>query len=184
MLKEPRPGRVKTRLARDIGATEAAWWYRHQVTRLLRKLNDSRWDIVLSVAPDRAVESPAWPIFLPRMPQGGGDLGARMTRALAAVDGPCVLIGSDIPGVTRQIIAKAFSELGSARSVVGPAEDGGFWLIGLSHSRFATAELFKDVTWSHNDTLAETIPTLPRPVAIVDTLRDVDTVADLQRTGD
>ena len=45
MVKQPRPGRVKTRLARDIGRVEAAWWYRHQMTRLLRNLRDPRWQI-------------------------------------------------------------------------------------------------------------------------------------------
>ena len=54
MVKEPRPGRVKTRLGRNIGMTAAAWWFRHQTARLLRRLRDPRWQIVLAVAPDRA----------------------------------------------------------------------------------------------------------------------------------
>ncbi|MBL4807251.1 MAG: hypothetical protein JKY31_08175, partial [Rhodobacteraceae bacterium] len=51
MLKEPRAGRVKTRLGRDIGMTSAAWWFRHQTRRLIRQLTDPRWEIILSVAP-------------------------------------------------------------------------------------------------------------------------------------
>ena len=55
MLKEPRVGRVKTRLGRDIGAVAATWWFRHQVQRVLRELEDPRWDLTLAVAPDATV---------------------------------------------------------------------------------------------------------------------------------
>lgn len=83
MLKEPRPGRVKTRLGRDIGMIAAAWWFRHQTQRLLRGLRDPRWDLVLAVAPDtQGMKSRVWPGDLLRIPQGRGDLGARMTRVL------------------------------------------------------------------------------------------------------
>ena len=62
MLKVPRPGRVKTRLGRDIGMTAAAWWFRHQTARLLRELRDPRWRLVLAVSPDReGGASRAWP---------------------------------------------------------------------------------------------------------------------------
>ena len=67
MIKEPRPGRVKTRLGREIGMTAAAWWFRHQTRRLLRRLQDPRWELILSVAPDReALQSRVWPAHLPR----------------------------------------------------------------------------------------------------------------------
>lgn len=180
MVKEPRPGRVKTRLGRSIGMTDAAWWYRHQTARLLRRLHDPRWDIVLAVAPDReGMASRIWPPHLARWPQGRGDLGRRMARALAATRGPSVLIGSDIPGITRHHIACAFHALGKAPSVIGPAPDGGFWLVGLRHPGNAPRGLFADVRWSHPDTLSDTLPTLPQPVALIDTLADVDEAKDL-----
>ena len=179
MVKEPRPGRVKTRLGRDIGATRAAWWYRHQTKVLVRRLHDARWDNVLVVAPDTAVTSRVWPAHLPRLPQGQGDLGLRMARALAATNGPSLLIGSDIPGITRAHIATAFRQLGRARSVIGPATDGGFWLVGLHQPRRQPRGLFQNVRWSHPETLADTRPTLPQPVALAATLRDVDTARDL-----
>lgn len=179
MVKEPRAGRVKTRLGRDIGMTAAAWWYRHQVTRLCRRLYDPRWKTVLAVAPDRSCHSRAFPAHLPRAPQGRGDLGARMARALATAPGPAVLIGSDIPGVTRQHIESAFGALGESASVIGPAPDGGFWLVGLAHPRRAPKGLFKDVPWSAPDTLLRTRPTLPSPLTDIDTLTDVDTAGDL-----
>ena len=86
MLKEPRPGRVKTRLGRDIGMGAAAWWFRHQTARLLRRLDDPRWQLILAVAPDRdGLQSRVWPAHLPRLPQGGGDLGARMARVFRSL---------------------------------------------------------------------------------------------------
>ena len=62
MVKEPRPGRVKTRLAAGIGRVPAAWWYRHQTARLLRRLRDPGWDLVLAVSPDiEGMTSRIWP---------------------------------------------------------------------------------------------------------------------------
>lgn len=180
MVKEPRPGRVKTRLGAEIGMTEAARWFRRQSLSLLRRLRDPRWDIVLSVSPDReGLVSRVWPGDLPRLAQGQGDLGLRMARALASVPGPAVLVGADIPGIEKAHIARAFRVLGRAPSVIGPAADGGFWLVGLRQPDRQPAGLFANVRWSHPDTLADTLPTLPQPVAFIDRLRDVDTARDL-----
>lgn len=179
MVKEPRAGRVKTRLGRQIGMTRAAWWYRHQLTRLLRHTEDPRWRTVLAVAPDTATRSRAFPPKPYRMPQGAGDLGDRMRRALKATRGPTVLIGSDIPAVTKRHIHTAFRALGTHASVIGPAPDGGFWLVGLAHPGRASQDLFQNVRWSHPETLKDTTPTMPHPLAITDTLKDVDDASDL-----
>lgn len=178
MVKQPRPGRVKTRLARDIGAVAATWWYRHQTRRLLRRLRDPRWRIVLAVAPDRA-EAVDWPRDLARMPQGGGDLGARMLRALGRVPGPVCLIGSDIPGVTPAHIAQAFDGLRRAPVVFGPAPDGGFWLVGLRQGSRPPRGLFQAVRWSTEHALADSLKPLGPTVAFADTLADVDRAEDL-----
>ncbi len=182
MVKEPQPGRVKTRLGRDLGMTNAAWWFRHQTKALIRKLRDPRWEIVLAVAPDRAgLESRVWPADLHRIAQGAGDLGDRMARVMAATPGPTVLIGSDIPAITKAHIARAFKTLGHAQSVIGPSPDGGFWLVGLKHPAAAPSKMFSGVRWSHPETRADTLPTLPQPVSLIDSLSDVDTVDDLNR---
>ena len=183
MLKEPRAGRVKTRLGRDIGMVPAAWWFRHQVRGLLRRIDDPRWQTVLAVAPDRAgMMSRVWPAHLPRIAQGGGDLGARMGRALRrAPKGPVCIIGGDIPDITPPRIAEAFRALGSHDAVFGPAPDGGFWLIGHRRTRALPAQLFANVRWSSAHALADTAATLRgHSIARVATLRDVDTVADLK----
>lgn len=183
MVKEPRAGRVKTRLGRDIGMVAAAWWFRHQVRALLRKIDDPRWTVTLAVAPDRAgMSSRVWPAHLPRVPQGGGDLGDRMARALRnAPPGAVCVIGADIPGITRACIAEAFAALGQHDAVFGPAPDGGYWLVGLRRLRAIPPSLFAGVRWSTSDALADSEATLPHhSIAHVATLRDVDTVADLK----
>jgi len=185
MVKEPRPGRVKTRLGRDIGMTASAWWFRHQTRHLLRRLRDPRWDIVLAVSPDReGMQSRVWPRGFSRMPQGTGDLGARMARMLGRVQpGPACLIGADIPDITRTHIAQGFAALGNHDAVFGPAPDGGFWLVGLKHPHRQPLQFFKNVRWSSEDALADSIVTLPdHRIARIATLRDVDTMDDLPMT--
>jgi rSAM/selenodomain-associated transferase 1 len=182
MVKEPRAGRVKTRLGRDIGMIAAAWWFRHQLRRLLRRIGDPRWEVVLAIAPDTAVNSRVWPAHLRRIPQGRGDLGQRMTRALhAAPRGPVCVIGADIPDITAVHISEAFRALGAHDAVFGPAFDGGYWLIGLRRGRALPPTLFAGVRWSSPHALADTIATLAdHRIAYIARLRDVDTVADLK----
>ncbi len=182
MLKVPQAGRVKTRLGRDIGMTDAAWWFRHQTRRLLRRMQDPRWEIVLAVAPDIAgLQSRVWPAHLPRIPQGPGHLGDRMARMLgAAAPGPSCLIGGDIPGVTPAHIHRAFQALGDHDAVFGPAEDGGYWLIGLKHPARQPHGFLQNVRWSTEHALADSRATLPgQRIATAGTLRDVDTADDL-----
>ncbi|SFR34529.1 TIGR04282 family arsenosugar biosynthesis glycosyltransferase [Litoreibacter janthinus] len=183
MVKEPHPGRVKTRLGRHLGMVGAAWWFRHQTTRLLRRLRDPRWDLVLAVSPDaEGLASRVWPADLPRWAQGRGDLGDRMGAAFDAMPcGPVCIIGADIPGVTRARIAEAFAALGRNDVVFGPAPDGGYWLVGLKRMR-RQARLFNGVRWSTEHALADSVASLgDARVGYVATLKDVDTVADLPR---
>lgn len=185
MVKEPRPGRVKTRLGRDIGMTTAAWWFRHQTRRLFRRVEDPRWQVVLAVSPDMAgLQSCVWPAHLPRWPQGNGDLGDRMARMLrSAAPGPACVIGADIPGIRRHHIAQAFGALGRSDAVFGPAPDGGYWLVGLKHPRRAPPTLFEGVRWSSEHALADTKASLPGyRITDIATLRDVDTAYDLPMT--
>lgn len=185
MLKEPRAGRVKTRLGRDIGMTAAAWWFRHQVRRLLRNIQDPRWEVMLAVSPDHAgLQSRAWPTGFRRIPQGHDSLGDRMARVMSTVKtGPVCLIGADIPDINRKHIAHAFTQLGTNDAVIGPAPDGGFWLIGLKHTRPMPPHLFANVRWSSPHALRDTLATIPDlRIAFCDRLHDVDTLADLNMT--
>ncbi len=183
MVKEPRPGRVKTRLAAGIGATAAAWWFRHQTARLLRNLRDPRWQMILAVAPDReGLRSRIWPADLPRWPQGLGDLGDRMGRIFRALPpGPVLIVGADIPGITPALVRDGFRALGDHDAVFGPAQDGGYWLIGLARRRPVPPGLFDGVRWSSEHALSDTLATLPdHRIARLACLRDVDTLRDLR----
>ena len=182
MVKEPRPGRVKTRLAQDIGKTQAAWWFRHTALELMRRLRDPRWQLIVAVTPDvEGLKSRVWPSDLMRMPQGQGGLGARMSGLLAAAPkGPSVIIGADIPGIKRHHIETAFRALGPNDMVFGPAQDGGFWLVGSQRRKPMRPNIFENVRWSSETTLADTLTGLPdQRIGLVNMLADVDTVADL-----
>lgn len=182
--RAPRLGRVKRRLARGVGQLAALRFHRGQLHALARRLGrDRRWRTVLAVTPDATARRGArWPAGLARHPQGGGDLGRRMARALGRHRPLAVLVGCDIPGIGAADIAAAFRALrAGAPAVFGPAEDGGYWLVGLGARRPAAP--FAGVRWSTAETLADTLANLPRagrraPV-LVRRLRDVDTAEDL-----
>lgn len=181
MLKVPRVGRVKTRLGRDIGAVAATWWFRHQVARLLRRIEDPRWRVVLAVAPDiEGVQSRCFPLRFERWAQGRGSLGDRMARMMRWVRGPVCVIGADIPDITRKRIADGFSALGRHDVVFGPAPDGGYWLIGARLGTDIRPNALDGVRWSTAHALADSCAAFAgKRVAFIDTLADVDTADDL-----
>ncbi len=186
MAKTPRMGRVKSRLARDVGRVEAWAFYRRTLARTLRILDgDARWTTWLSVTPDAAaLDDGVWPRpGVRKIGQGGGDLGRRMARIMASLPpGPAVIVGADIPEINRDAVWRAFRALGSADAVFGPATDGGYWLVGLKR-RPNVAKIFDGVRWSTADALADTRANLPpgRWVAEVDVLNDVDDGDDYAR---
>ena len=181
MVKEPRAGRVKTRLGADIGMVAAAWWYRHQLAGTIRRIYSPKWILKLAITPDSALHSPVWPLRIPRVAQGPGDLGKRMSRLFRmAPPGPAVIVGSDIPDLTASHIARAFRVLGGNDAVFGPGLDGGYWLVGLRRSTPAPPTLFRNVRWSTPHALADSIATLPGcRIAMADMLGDVDRADDL-----
>ncbi len=186
--RQPRLGRVKRRLAAGIGAVAALRFYRSTLARLLRRVaRDGRWTLWLVVAPDGAAGPRGWPAEAARArfrPQGRGDLGARMARALRTLPpGPAVLVGSDIPDVDAARVAAGFRALGRAAYVFGPAEDGGYWLVGARRVAALPAGLFRGVRWSTEHALADTLATLPRgaSVGFADRLADVDDAVALSR---
>lgn len=185
MLKEPRPGRVKTRLGHEIGNTAAAWWYRHHAAGLIRRLTDPLWELILAVAPDRdGMCSRVWPPNVTRIAQGDGNLGDRMKRMFrAAGRRPVCIIGSDIAGLERAHIARAFRALGSSDIVFGPAPDGGFWLVGVKNGWLVPKLLFEQVRWSSAHALSDSVASVPDlRLTYVERLNDIDTAEDLRMT--
>ncbi len=187
--KEPRLGAVKTRLARDIGAAAALRFYEATLRATLAKLSGSaRWQIWLAVTPDSFAQLARrrWR-WLPKgvrvVGQGGGDLGVRMARAFARLPpGPAVLVGSDIPDIRARHVVEAFAALGRRDAVFGPAEDGGYWLVGQRRLA-AIPGLFRDVRWSGPHALADTLANLDarHMHTLVARLSDVDDGAAYRR---
>lgn len=182
-VRVPAIGAVKRRLAAGIGAAAARRFYMTTTRRLLARVAaDPRWCTWLAVTPDGGAQRGRfWPARVPRFPQGPGDLGARMARALMRFGCPSVLVGSDIPDVDASHIAAAFAALGRADLVFGPARDGGYWLIG-ARSPAVVADLFRGVRWSGPQALADTLRNARgRRVELLATLDDVDEPADYAR---
>ncbi len=177
-LRAPVLGAGKRRLAQEIGDVAALRFERSMVTLLLRRLGrDRRWRLRIAVTPDRIrPRRPRRCARIETVGQGGGDLGVRMRRAIVGcLPGPVVLIGADIPALATHHIADAFRLLGACDLVFGPAEDGGFWLVG-ARRRPRPPPAFGAVRWSTRHALADTLVNLPRHsvIGLVARLEDVD----------
>ncbi len=191
LTRYPVHGRVKTRLAADAGPAEALAAHRELAALTARELAAldvrglARADVWADGGYPAALR--AWLGPTPRYRlQPGGDLGARLreaARAAFAAGAPSwVCVGSDCPGATAQRLLAALHVLegpGGADVVLGPARDGGYWLVGLAGhaARVALPALFDDKPWSDPSLLAETVASLDRAgvgIALADTLQDVD----------
>lgn len=174
--RAPRYGAVKTRLARDIGAGETIRFYRSTLARLVRRLSaDPRFETVLAVTPDAMRDARLWPGGARVTGQGGGDLGRRMMRALRGAGArPAIVIGSDVPGIEPSHVREAFAALAARPFVLGPARDGGYWLIGARHPQRLRVEALDGVRWSNAYTMGDTIARLGAVALLDAVLDDVD----------
>lgn len=179
MCKAPELGKVKTRLAAEIGNAHALRVYQALLGITLHAATSSTWDTVLAVDGDhsRMPEHPHRTIA-----QRGDELGVRICNAIndAGNYERIVVIGADAPRVTNQHIAHAFHALETHDVVLGPATDGGYWLIGMQQLH---PDLFADIPWSTDrvfDVTRERCAALGLRVATVATLSDIDTAADLR----
>ena len=183
--KRPRVGEVKTRLAADIGEEAALEAYVALLGGVLSRLCAAPgWRMELAVSPDEAADDAAgWPVATARVPQGAGDLGARMARVLAQArpDAPVLIVGSDVPGLGAPVAALAFAALERADLVLGPAPDGGYWCIGAR--RPPPADLFNGVRWSTEHARGDTLANAEGlSLEVLDLwLEDVDDLAAYRR---
>ena len=196
-VKLPEPGRVKTRLARVLGAADAARLYRQFVVDQLRELElaQAQQPLALRVLYD-AGDCDA-PLALERCvawlgkghcyePQIRGDLGARMDAAMCAAfhDGfeRVLLLGSDVPDFPAALLCRAHEELARHDAVISPVADGGYCLVGFRRDAYLP-EIFMDMPWSTPEVCALTLQRLKeagRHVALLPEWSDVDTVDDLR----
>lgn len=186
-LKHPEPGTVKTRLMPALGPEVAADLYRALSETVLETTVPGPGEyerLVFFAPPEAAEEVRAWLPGVRLLPQVGGDLGARMSgafdRAFARGAERVAIIGTDSPAVSRATILEALDALGSADVVLGPAEDGGYYLLGLRRPQPA---LFERMVWSTSSVLAETVARAEKEglrVRLLSPLRDIDTPEDLR----
>lgn len=185
MVKEPKAGLVKTRLAQGTGVVRATSFYRNSMNALFARLADHPgWETYIAVTPDAAIDRPTWPKGAHRFAQGGGDLGQRMQRIFNDLPpGPVVIVGTDVPALSVAHIQQAFRRLGSDDAVFGRAPDGGYWLIGMKR-RPNVPKAFHGVRWSSSDALEDTMENLKNyRVSTLGNLVDVDAAEDLQLLG-
>jgi len=194
MARHPVPGRVKTRLARTLGPERACALYRAFVLDLADRLRELPYAVTWAYEPASAPFAELVPDGHCR-PQEGGDLGERMERAiereLEQGSSSVLVIGADVPHVPADALAEARALLlGTADVVLGPAEDGGYYLVGV---RAPAPMLFTNVPWGTSAVLRETLARataaglrarLLAPSFDVDEERDLVRLADVIAHGD
>lgn len=187
-VKAPAPGRVKTRLSPPFSPEQAAALYRAFAADSLSAAESVVGaSAVVAYEPHEDWPDPSW-LRSPApewFPQEGADLGRRLAAATgkAFIDGAdrVLVIGSDSPHLAPQRIEEAYARLATAPLVLGPARDGGYYLVGL---REPAPSLFDDIPWSGPDVLKATLARaaeLHWPAHLLDELEDVDDAASLAR---
>jgi uncharacterized protein len=189
-LKAPRPGAVKTRLAVAVGAEAAVGLYRVLAEQVMRATEpQGAYRRLVFFDPPHAVdEVRAWLGDEALIPQEEGDLGRRMAGAFAEAfrrgASRAAIIGTDAPAVSRALVVEALEGLDGHDVVVGPARDGGYYLLALSRPQPA---LFEGIPWSTPSVLQATLArasALGLRVRQLEAAADVDTLEDVHREWD
>ena len=182
----PEPGRVKTRLIPVLGPEGAAQLHHRLTAETLSWASGLAGErpMSLDVCFDGGtveLMSARFGSGLNYVPQVDGDLGAKLIAATESMDGPTVLIGTDCPDLGPDIVLNAFEALQSADLVLGPASDGGYYLIGLNRP---TPQVFTDIPWGTDQVchLTNQVATAAGfSVALLPMLDDLDRPEDLRR---
>ncbi len=187
-VKAPLPGYVKSRLAAKLGEKSAQDLYRAFGIDMIAMLDRIGCSIIVCFDPPDAADSVIRWLGEQRsyLPQEGEDLGVRMEHAFRSLfesgSERAILVGSDIPDLPQEIVTEALRELESHDAVIGPAADGGYYLIGFRRERFRP-EVFKDVPWSTGTVFQETLHRFSQAGSRVHVLpqwQDADTIDDLR----
>jgi hypothetical protein len=187
-IKYPEPGKVKTRLAPSIGRKGASELYRYFILDILKKLESTGIPFKICFTPKgRGPKIQKWlGVRHQYAPQHGRGLGQRMTTAFAHAFGEgyrrCILIGSDFPDLPAPFLEESLDALDNNDAVIGPAVDGGYYLIGFRWDSFSP-EVFDDMAWGSGTIFRETLSRLrgiEKKAHILPPWNDVDTVEDLR----
>ncbi len=187
-IRVPVRGKIKSRLALAIGNDAALELYKNFVLDIIDTIEHSGYPFRIFFHPhDSGVPLTSWLGHHHHyMPQGGNDLGQNMERAFGQIftEGftSAVLLGSDIPDLTPVVLHEAIESLRSNDVVMGPAADGGYYLIGCNRDTFLP-NIFHGIAWGTNTVFAETLSIVKRAslrVHLVPEWQDVDTQDDLK----
>lgn len=184
-IKNPVEGNVKTRLAKDIGHPKALTIYKYLLA-YTRKLSSSVQANRLLFYDNEVAVGDEWAESnFKKFPQTGEDLGSRMFNAFQTAESKgnrnIIIIGSDCIQLTSELIKHAFSELERHDFVIGPAKDGGYYLLGM---KYPEIRVFENKRWSTSTVFTDTlkdIKGLSKTVFVLPELTDIDTLADLDR---
>ena len=189
----PEPGKTKTRLIPALGASGAADLQRQMTEHIIATATEvsNRPGLTIEIRHEggNADSMRTWlgPQLVYRA-QGPGDLGRRMARAFEEAfrnsKGAAVIVGSDTPGIVADIILQAFEGLEKTDLVLGPARDGGYYLIGMKYTLPANTypRLFDGITWGSGDVLSQTLQIAGESglrFLLLESLDDVDRPEDL-----
>ncbi|MGA2315773.1 MAG: TIGR04282 family arsenosugar biosynthesis glycosyltransferase [Thermodesulfobacteriota bacterium] len=187
-IKNPKKGKVKTRVASAIGDKMAMKLYRRFLLEMLSTLNRGTFLFYLCFHPENSLNDlKDWLgdhyLYTPQM---GENLGQRMkngfVEAFSMNFKRVILIGSDIPDLPLEFIEEAFNSLGEKDAVIGPSFDGGYYLIGFRDKTFSP-QVFEGIPWSTERVFEDTMKILKQEGLLVHTLprwRDIDTIEDLK----
>lgn len=189
-LKYPEPGKVKTRLAKDLGEARAAKVYSKMVETILRNVKSDTYSIAIYYdPPDQEEKIKNWigKTGSRFHPQDQTALGNRISSAFEnefrAGSGKVVIIGSDCIGVNNETINTVFGLLDDNDVVIGPAEDGGYYLLGLNRHH---PYIFENINWSTIHVLDQTLRKVRNnglKSKLLNTLSDIDTIDDLNSSN-
>lgn len=175
------PGKVKTRLAKSIGDVAALEWYGQMIDYTYSVINALNETVFIYYSDFMEYEAPKE--FQLRT-QKGNDLGEKMLHAFEEVKregfDKIVIIGTDCLEITSDIISHAFLALETNDFVIGPAKDGGYYLLGMNEIQ---NNIFENKSWSTNTVLESTkndLIKLNKKVHFLETLNDIDDLEDLQ----
>lgn len=174
----PTAGEAKTRLAPLLGDAGAARVHRQLVERTLATMRESGLPLAVHHTGASAADFAEWlGDDVPLVEQGEGDLGARLSQ----VAPPAILLGADIPALTADHLRAAARALEEVPVVIGPATDGGYYLLGFTQ---AVPQLWQDMPWGTDSVLAETkrrLDDLGIAYSLLEELDDCDRPEDLAR---
>jgi len=183
--RNPKLGKVKTRLALSIGDEKALQIYKDLLQHTMEQTQALDCDKYVFYD-TQIIENDIWDnqLFYKKL-QSEGDLGIKMKAAFELLFSigyqKCVVIGSDLFDLKTKYIEKAFQMLDKKKTIIGPAEDGGYYLLGLKK---INAALFQNKKWGTSSVLADTLGHLSiHQVCFLKTLNDIDTIEDLEKSN-